>query len=350
MNKYYCILPFYSVETEFSNPDKNIFCCRLSKNTDINEVRESIRLKQRSSNCATCWALEDKGLKSERQIHNETMDFLLDLNLENIELASLNNGFDPIKIKLATSNLCNGQCVTCGSHSSSAWASLEGKSTSYKSMDLTKLDSAINWADIVSLSFVGGEPLLEKKNFIILKKLIEHNNTNCFISVVTNGSIELSEYQIDILRQFNKLNICLSIDGVGTSFEYMRYPLKWDKFIFNLELFKKLTNNISVSCMISNLNIYYYTNMIDFFKEHSLNYLCKQITNPSIFSPANLPAEVKKIIIENNKKYINEVESFLQISQFDSNLFVKFKQELIRQENLKSIKLQDYMPEVSNLL
>jgi hypothetical protein len=68
----------------------------------------------------------------------------------------------------------------------------------------------INWKDIKQLSFVGGEPLLEKLNFEILQRLIESHNTNCFISVVTNGSCELTSTQFQILSKFKNLNICLT--------------------------------------------------------------------------------------------------------------------------------------------
>lgn len=350
MNDYYCVLPFYSIENEFNSEYKNIFCCRLSPNTDINDVRQSIVNKQRSPNCSTCWNLEDKGLTSERQLHNKTLDFLLDLSIENIESSSISTGFVPRIIKIATSNLCNGQCVTCNSQLSSAWASLEGKSSQYKNLDINELTSRINWKEIVSLSFVGGEPLLEKKNFNILEKLISEGNTKCFISIVTNGSISLTTHQINLLKKFNKLNICLSIDGVGPSFEYMRYPCKWEVLLTNLKTFKSITNNISVSCMISNLNVYYYSEIVDFFKENNLNYLCKQITSPKIFSPGNLPPEFKKYVLDNNEKYISEVKAFLEVGNYSELLFENLKLEISRQNSLKKINLSDYMPEISYLL
>jgi len=347
MNNYYCVLPFYSVETEFRAPDKNIFCCRLQPNTDINQVRSSMANKTRSPSCATCWALEDKGLRSERQIHNETMDVLLDLNLENIESASLTRGFTPVKIKLATSNLCNGQCVTCNSTLSSSWAALEGKSTQYKSLDVAGLD--IDWGKIVSLSFVGGEPLLEKKNFAILEKLVDAGNTDCFISFVTNGSIELTDTQKDTLSKFKKLNICLSIDGVGDAFEYMRYPLQWSRLSSNLSLFKSIAE-VSVSCMISNLNIYYYSEYVSFFEQNQLNYLCKQVTSPAIFAPGNLSASAKDVVRKQNAKHINEVNSFLATGTFTPEKYQQLKIEIARQDELKGIRLVDYMPDVANLL
>lgn len=347
MNNYYCVLPFYSVETEFHSPEKNIFCCRLQPNTNINDVRTSMSSQVRSPSCSTCWALEDKGLKSERQLHNETMDFLLDLNLENIESLSLARGFSPVKIKLSTSNLCNGQCVTCNSTLSSAWAALEGKSTQYKSLDVDKL--GIDWSKIVSLSFVGGEPLLEKKNFAILERLVELGNTNCFVSFVTNGSTEISESQKSILSKFTRLNICLSIDGVGDAFEYMRYPLQWNRLVNNLTLFKSIAE-VSVSCMISNLNIYYYSEYVDFFKRNQLNYLCKQVTDPAIFTPGNLPSSVMNAVRLQNPRYLNEVNSFLSTGTFSPEKYERLKFEIAKQDSLKGISMKDYMPEVANLL
>jgi sulfatase maturation enzyme AslB (radical SAM superfamily) len=306
-------------------------------------VRDSIKNHKRSPNCAACWQLEDAGLTSERQIHNRTMDFLLDLNIDNIEAVSIANGFDPVNIKLATSNLCNGQCVTCNSTLSSSWAQLEGASTQYRSLAFDQLDANINWKTIKSLSFVGGEPLLEKKNIRILEVLSALGNTDCFISFVTNGSVKLTEFQISMLKKFKNLNICLSIDGVGSVFEYMRYPLKWDDMLASVDTFKEITNNVSVSCMISNLNIYYYNEIVSFFKANKLNYLCKQIEDPAIFHPSNLPQEAKERVLKNNPNHQDEVAGFLNMQTFDPALFTQFQQEVVRQDQLKNINMVDYM-------
>lgn len=348
MNDYYCVLPYFSVETGFDNPDKNIYCCRLPAQTDIESVRSSIARHEKNPACNACWQLESQGMTSERIIHNRTMDFLLDLNLENIEKRSLSTGFEPLQIKLTTSNLCNSTCVTCDSRLSSAWAQLESIGTGYRGTNFEQLN--INWGRIVSLSFVGGEPLLEKKNFEILQKLVDLGNTNCFISFVTNGSIELNKRQIDVLKQFTKLNICLSIDGTDKSFEYMRFPLKWDRLLHNLSVFKSLNADVSVSCMISNLNIYYYSDMINFFKFNELNYLCKQVERPSIFIPGNLPDSVKSIVLDRNIDYKKEVESFLNIGRYSVELYTQFKNEIKRQDRLKNIQLRDYLPDIVNLL
>ena len=347
MNDYFCVLPFFSFEISHKLK-KNIYCCRLSQKTDITRVQEAILRQERSPDCAACWRLEDQGLQSERQIHNSTFDHYAGRDIEEVEQSVRQGNYGPQIIKIATSNLCNGTCVTCGSTSSSAWAALEGKPIQYEILPETKTDH-IDWSKIVQLSFVGGEPLLEKRNFKILQRLIDLGNTNCFISLVTNGSCELTPAQFDILSKFANLNICLSIDGTESVFEYTRYPLDWSKLLYNLEKFKSITSNLSVSCMISNLNIYHYDNIIDFFKQENLNYMCKQIEYPEIYAPGNLPAEFKQQVLANNPKYADEVESFLNYGTYSNELFKSFCEELARQDQLKGIALEQYLPELAQV-
>ncbi len=342
MNNYFCVLPFYSLEIDHRT-GKNIYCCRLPADTDIKQVQQSIINQQRSPSCGTCWRLEDRGLPSERQLHNSAFDFYLDRDLEKIEQDAIDNQYRSQIVKLDTSNLCNGMCVTCNSSHSSAWAALENKPIKYNKIATKEIDK-INWQDIRQLSFVGGEPLLEKLNFEILNRLLESNNTSCFVSIVTNGSCALSPAQFQLLRKFSNLNICLSIDGVSARFEYMRYPLSWSLLCENLEHFKKITSNISVSAMISNVNVYYYTELIDFFKQNNLNYLCKQVEQPRYFSPGNLPDYFKQQVIDNNPLYGDQVRSFLNMGAFSDALFKKCCEEIQRQDTLKNIDISDYMP------
>jgi MoaA/NifB/PqqE/SkfB family radical SAM enzyme len=345
MNDYFCVLPFFSVELSHKL-NKNIYCCRLSQNTDITEVQKSILNFERSPNCSACWQLEDQGLPSERQIHNSTFDFYSDCDIDKIEQDVRSGNYGPQIIKLATSNLCNGTCITCGSTSSSAWAALENQPIQYEIINDTHI-SHINWAKIVQLSFVGGEPLLEKRNFKILQNLIDLGNTNCFISLVTNGSLEITERQLEILSKFTNLNICVSIDGTDQIFEYTRYPLQWSVLLKNLQSFKSITSNLSVSCMISNLNIFYYDNIIDFFKQQDLSYLCKQIEYPDIYAPGNLPEEFKELVIKQNPKYANEVTGFLSYGTYSVQKFKDFCDEISRQDQLKNISIDNYLPELA---
>lgn len=49
-------------------------------------------------------------------------------------------------------------------------------------------------------------------------------------------------------------------------------------------------------------------------------------------------------------KYLNEVNGFLNSGSYTTENFNRVKQEIARQDILKGININDYMPEVSYLL
>ena len=336
------MLPFFG----FENPDPgvvsdNIYCCRLLPGTDINSVRQDILANRRSSSCVACWKLEDSGMTSERHLHNSALDHYWNRDLSFIQQDAQQGNYSTRMVKLSTSNVCNGTCVTCGPDFSSAWASLSKQSWAYKSLTWRDIDG-ISWHDIQSLGFVGGEPLLEKTNFEILEHLLDLGNSSCFIHIVTNGSIDLSDHQLAVLSRFPNLNLCVSIDGVGPRFEYLRFPLRWQTLLDNLDRFAEITDNISVSCMVSNLSVFYLDETLDWFQARSLRYLAKQIESPEYFSPGNLPPNVKAQIMSRTR-YPRETQTFLTCGTCDAGSWQQFWSEVDRQDTLKKISITDYL-------
>tara|TARA_R110000822_G_scaffold164081_3_gene304396 strand:- start:20 stop:1060 length:1041 start_codon:yes stop_codon:yes gene_type:complete len=337
MNNYFCVLPFYS--KEFKRPE-NTPCCLLPVGTNVDQLRQDMLGGKRSSACQKCWTLEDQEVKSDRQIKNETFDFYADKDIGLVEQDCKASNYSTRIVKVHTSNLCNSTCVTCNSGASSAWATLRKEKTFY----IVPSDTfdEINYKDLVMLSFVGGEPLIEKKNFWALEQLIANNNTNCFISLVTNGSIELSDKQKDILAKFKNVNICLSIDGIEKRFEYMRYPLKWDTLLDNITFFRKLNFIVTVSYCVSNINAMYYQETVDWFARQNLPYNHNMVFDPSYFSPYALPIDIKNKI---NVSHIPKVTK-----EDDLVLFNQAIKELRVQDQLKRISIKDYMPEFFDII
>jgi organic radical activating enzyme len=346
MNDYFCVLPFFGAE--YRRQEKFTPCCLLdlSKQT-VESVREEMLQKKRPDACKKCWKLEDIGQESDRQIKNKAFDFYSDTDINIIEKNCIKQKYSKKIIKLYTSNLCNSTCFTCGSTASSAWNALEKKQIPLTKINKSQLD--FDYANITMLSFVGGEPLYEKTNFEILNELLNHNNDTCFISFVTNGSMPLTDHQIDILSKFKNLNICLSIDGIESRFEYMRFPLKWDNLISNIKLFKNIGANISASYTISNLNLFYYSETVKWFEEQNISHNHILVSFPLYLNPGNLNQEQKLKILENNKTHVNTVKRFLNNGTYSDMLYAQFIQEIQRQDQLKKINIDDYMPELKIL-
>lgn len=337
MNNYFCVMPFYGAEytpTGFTTP-----CCLLDPTADVKDVQTDMLNSRRSPACDTCWKLEDQGKVSDRLLKNSAFDFFADKDIRYVEEDCKNGNFSPKIIKLYTSNLCNSTCVTCSSHWSTAWATLKKEKT-FKIVNDSLLDQ-LDCANIEILSFVGGEPLYEKKNFAILERLIAVGNQDCFISFVTNGSTVLTEYQKHILKNFSNLNICLSIDGIGSRFEYIRYPLKWNDLLENIDFYKQHDIDLSVSYTISNLNIFYYAETIKWFNHQGLSFNHNLITDPVHFEINSLPKAIKDTI---------DCELFREHQDQDDINFKKFLEEIHNQDRLKNISLDNYLPEFSRLI
>jgi len=339
MNNYFCVLPFYSQEINGLS-SKSTPCCLLPIDADLNTLKQEMLNGQRPSACQKCWDIEDQGRKSDRQIKNEAFDYYANKDIITIEEECQQGHHSTQIVKLYTSNLCNSTCVTCGSSASSAWATLRKQKT-FQIISNDALDP-IDYKNLKMLSFVGGEPLLEKKNFYVLEKLLEHNNSDCFISFVTNSSVSLNDNQKNILSKFKKVNICLSIDGIESRFEYMRYPLGWNLLLENLEFFRSLNFNISASYVISNINAIYYQETIDWFKKEKILHNHIVVSYPSYFSPQHLPFEIKKKL---NNPLIPQVTNELDNVKFDEAI-----QELKTQDYLKKINIKDYMPEFFEII
>ena len=201
------------------------------------------------------------------------------------------------------------------------------------------IDQTIDYTTAKLIIFRGGEPLLSKTNFHVLEQLIRVNNTECFISFQTNGSITPTPDQEIILKHFKNLNFSLSIDGTGPVFEYLRYPLKWKDLEKNIDWCRQKNIDVSANYTVSNLNVFYHQQTKSWFDENDINYQTNLVYDPAWFRPSTLPKVVKDQIDFN----------FVDHDQDQKNYAV-FRKKIAEQDSWKGIALKDYLPELSNLL
>ena len=339
----FCVLPWYSREI---SRNLTVACCLLPKNHDIELIKIDLSNGIRNTACSKCWDIEDSGKTSRRQQENTFLDYKLDRDLFRIKEDCKTNNHTVNLYQITTSNLCNQACVSCNSGASTKWAEIDRKMGHIPiknfALDVDSLD--INFHTAKRITILGGEPLFDPASFSILKKLVDADNTSCFVSFVTNGSITLSNEQFDLLSKFSDLNICVSIDGIESRFEYMRWPAKWPVLLNNLETYKKIAKTISVSYTISSLNAIYYDETVNWFESNNLNYNHNVVDNPVWLSLSNMPGALKKHLKNSN----NFVSSFCD----DANeISVEIIHKQIKlQDQAKKIHIQDYMPEFWQLL
>lgn len=343
LSKTFCVMPWFNHEIYSAHTTS---CCLLPKEHDIEQIKHDLLNDIKSTDCQKCWALESNNNESRRLQENRFLDWKLDRDIEKIEQDCRNHNNSTLMYQIETSNLCNQACITCGPDNSTKWQEIERnagiKTSKFFAQNIDQLD--INYKHAVKINFLGGEPTFDPRTFYIIEKLHEHNNTDCFISIVTNGYNEIPNKYKNLLKQFPNINICFSIDGIESRFEYMRWPAKWNNLQKVLDSYKNITNNFSVSYTISGVNCLYYEETVNWFEKQNLKYLHNIVESPDWCSLKRAPIAIKN--------QIRHIPFFKDVSKHngketDVNEFLK---QLHHQDRLKFINLKDYMPELAGLL
>jgi sulfatase maturation enzyme AslB (radical SAM superfamily) len=143
---------------------------------------------------------------------------------------------------------------------------------------------------------------------------------------------------IRIADKFQNVNFCFSIDGVGPVFEYLRYPLKWDRVQENIKYCRDNNISVSASYTISNLNIAYHPETTKWFDDNQILFMHNPVYSPKWFRPDALPQQVK------SKLGINTH------TPEDDTDYATFQKKIAEQDQWKGINMQDYLPKLTKLL
>jgi len=114
--------------------------------------------------------------------------------------------------------------------------------------------------NLESVSFIGGEFFVFKKNIKLLDKIIERQ-LEC--RIVTNASV-VTSVLLERLKQIPKIELTISMDGVNDAYSFMRYPATWENFADNVSMLKKHVPHakINFNFVLQALNI---NNLYDTF-------------------------------------------------------------------------------------
>jgi MoaA/NifB/PqqE/SkfB family radical SAM enzyme len=151
---------------------------------------------------------------------------------------------DQLDIKLLDlffSNTCNLGCFMCD-ETISTFVATERKAVGLSSMPVEihdNTDIALETIDrlpnLESVSFIGGEFFVFKKNIELLDKIIQRQ-LEC--RVVTNASV-VTPILLERLKQIPSIELTISMDGVNDAYSFMRYPATWENFTANVSMLKQ---------------------------------------------------------------------------------------------------------------
>jgi sulfatase maturation enzyme AslB (radical SAM superfamily) len=111
--------------------------------------------------------------------------------------------------------------------------------------------------DIKQLYFAGGEPLLIKEHKMFLEEIIKRGYANKISLRYNTNGILINDEIIEIWNHFRKVKVGVSLDGMESRVEYIRYPTDWKVVKENLEKLDNTRDHIhcNIALAVQILNI-----------------------------------------------------------------------------------------------
>ena len=268
----FCILPWIHAQTKPNGQIKP--CCRfdhknaaykledgsfkfdkfnINKGTSFSdalespeweEMRQAMSNEQRVPGCRKCYQEEDfhynnvyknpkKRIRSMRSKENWLWN--RDNQLE-VDAEGKSQKGKIRYLELALGTYCNLKCRTCTADLSSTWVDDEAAmSKFYKDRQVYKPIITIeeNWEvrdfeHVEEIKFTGGEPMLHPNFIKIIDIILSTGRAHLItLDIFTNASWVPRAKVLDRLKQFGKVVINLSVDGVGKVNDYVRAPSDW---------------------------------------------------------------------------------------------------------------------------
>jgi sulfatase maturation enzyme AslB (radical SAM superfamily) len=176
-------------------------------------------------------------------------------------------------------NICNSACLTCNENLSTKIGSL--KSKNYIIVDNTNQFWKLPQQRIVHLDINGGEPSASKNYKQILANLPKNVKS---IRVNTNGSLLIPELE-DIVSSGVDVTVTVSLDGIGSVHDQVRWPIKWDKVYANLMKYKSMSlTELNTWTTVSALNIGDFENILKFVQENNLLHSYALLAEPQVLN------------------------------------------------------------------
>ena len=243
-------------------------------------------------------------------------------------------------------NICNSACQTCNASLSTKIGSLE--KNYIKANNLQKF-FGLPQHRILEVDVNGGEPTASKNYKVLLKNL--PSNTK-IVRMNTNGSRMINEL-IDLLENKIMVIVTISFDGTEDVHDYVRWPIKWEKFIKTVAKYKKLQKQYKLLKLdfwttVSCLNIGDFPNIIKYASDNNINHAWAFLNTPDVLNvkyknPFTVNAKIN--FLSSNNKMLHEMATHIAIEPNNTNLSLFIK----KQDYIRKININDYFSFDENL-
>jgi hypothetical protein len=238
--------------------------------------------------------------------------------------ASGHTTMKPVSWDYRFSNLCNFKCRMCGDMLSSSWESeqrqhnmvdysnlknnwmlpeVRAQITQFQDQQIeAEFSQAVEEHRVEEVYWVGGEPLMYEQHWRYMKRIVELNDGGR-VYARYNTNLSRVDYRgcnlyRDILSNIRDWQICASIDGTGSTGEYIRTGLNYQQFRNNFAQGVEVQRNRRQMRLDFTLTLPGMTEIVameQLAQEYGVDLLAKVVFSFSpdiVMSPLALPREL----------------------------------------------------------
>ena len=173
-------------------------------------------------------------------------------------------------------------------------------------MDNSKVfgDTLRSFDTLERLYITGGEPLIHERVGEILEYLVEKNAASHIHLELSTNCTTVQPHFIEYIKKFKHAELLLSLDAVGDTYEYIRYPARWKTVEANV---RKLKYEHGLVCKVPPvIQVYNILNLVELFRycdamefEITLNILHM----PERLAIHHLPPSVRRVAAQRLRAY-----------------------------------------------
>jgi len=317
-------------------------------NDNMKRIRKQVLGGVRPPECEPCFSLEDQGVESLRQRHINGKIPEARIKLYPSANHKINKEFEmPFEIptmELKLNNLCNLKCRMCHPMDSTSWNDWDQVEEFYEKENnimfhivkehnlkekpfLDKFQDNEQWWTSLEknlpyfrrVEFAGGEPLMDPQHYRILDMLAPYGD-QIEIKYATNLSMlgKSNRTVWEYWPKFKSVAVNVSIDGLGSTYEYIRGNASWSELVYNIKQIQTISNisrivgavTVQVSniltldkiceCFLDDLGIVFHTHRVEY---------------PKVLSAQVLPKELKQLAIQKLEALSLRVKDFKLVKE-----------------------------------
>ncbi len=266
VGKGFCVLKWWHLEMHLGTGNyHSCFHCpqqNLKLDEDMHNTLHKVQQRKtmleggRPDECSYCWKAEDAGAISPRTTLTPIYTDMQPDIIETTSQLKWDEHVYPKYLEMSFSNTCQMKCSYCAPSLSSTLLKeikengvyplqdpvnrgqyeLNGTEELYKDDNNPLVEKFWGWFEearkhLETLRITGGEPLLHKSTFDMMKKL-DGSNINFHV----NSNLSISNRRVTDACNLlpSKSKIYASVDTIGSQAEWIRHGLNWELFEQNV--------------------------------------------------------------------------------------------------------------------